>query len=199
MVQLRPYRPGDIEALYEICLMTGAAGADASALHSDRELIGHLYSAPYGVLEPDNAFVVEDSAGVAGYIVGTHDTTAFNRRLEQEWWPALRARYAGATNLTPADLERVAAMQRPLDNPSDIVTAYPAHIHMNLLPRLRGQRVGTGLLALWIERARAAGVSGIHLGASPSNAGGIAFWTRSGFEPLLTSGQAVWFGMTLAA
>lgn len=196
MVELRPYRADDLEALYEICLLTGDAGQDASPLHNDRKVVGHIYAAPYGVLEPANVFVAEDDAGVAGYVVGTYDTRAFNERLEREWWPALRVHYVQATDLTAADRERVAYMHRPGDNPADIVAQYPAHIHMNLLPRLRGQRVGTGLLQLWIAQARAAGVSGIHLGASPSNAGGIAFWRHSGFTPLRTQG-AVWFGMGL--
>ena len=196
MVELRPYRADDLEALYEICLATGDAGQDASPLHNDRKAVGHIYAAPYGVLEPGNVFVAEDDEGVAGYVVGTYDTRAFNERLEREWWPALRAHYAQAKDLTAADRERVAYMHRPGDNPPDIVAQFPAHIHMNLLPRLRGQRVGTGLLQMWIEQARKAGVSGIHLGASPSNAGGIAFWTRSGFTPLRTEG-AVWFGMAL--
>ncbi|MNL65347.1 Acetyltransferase (GNAT) family protein [compost metagenome] len=68
---------------------------------------------------------------------------------------------------------------------------------MNLLPRLRGQRVGTRLLALWIDKARTSGVTGIHLGASASNTGGIAFWTRSGFAPQREEPGVVWFGMTL--
>ena len=199
MVTLRPYRESDLEALYEICLVTGDSGADASPLHNDRKVIGHLYSAPYGVLEPDHVFVAEDEHGVAGYVVGTHDTRNFEARLERDWWPALRAHYAGIPqeNLTQTDRMRVAAINDPGANPADIVGAYPAHIHMNLLPRLRGKRVGSGLLQLWIEQAKAAGVSGIHLGANAKNAGGIAFWTKSGFAPVQTIGRTAWFGMGL--
>ena len=199
MVQLRPYRPGDLDALYEICLVTGDAGKDATALHNDRKAIGHLYSAPYGVIEPEHVFVAEDEQGVAGYVVGAHDTDAFDARLKREWWPALREHYArvAEADLTAADRLRIAAIREPGSNPADIVARYPAHIHMNLLPRLRGQRIGTGLLRLWIEQAKEAGVSGIHLGASATNTGGIAFWTRSGFVPLQTIGRTVWFGMAL--
>jgi GNAT superfamily N-acetyltransferase len=197
MVALRPYRPGDLDALYEICLRTGDSGQDATPLHSDGQLIGHIYAAPYGVLESGNVFVAEDDQGVAGYVVGTHDTDAFEARLEREWWPALRERYAIVPDaeLTPADRQRIAIIRNPGANPADIVAQYPAHIHMNLLPRLRGQRVGTGLLQLWVDQAREAGVKGIHLGASPANAGGVAFWSKS-FTPLRTEG-AVWFGMRL--
>ena len=60
MVELRPYRADDLEALYEICLLTGDAGQDASPLHNDRKVVGHIYAAPYGVLEPANVFVAED-------------------------------------------------------------------------------------------------------------------------------------------
>jgi GNAT superfamily N-acetyltransferase len=199
MVVLRPYRESDLEALYEVCLVTGDSGQDASPLHNDRKVIGELYSAPYGVLEPEHVIVAEDDGGIAGYIVGTYDTTEFEARLEREWWPQLRRHYADVAidSLTATDRVRVAAIDGPGANPADIVARYPAHIHMNLLPRLRGQRVGSDLLRLWIEQARTAGVSGIHLGANAKNSGGVAFWTKSGFEPLQTIGRTVWFGMGL--
>lgn len=200
MVELRGYEPRDLDALYEICLLTGAAGKDASGLHSDRKAVGHIYSAPYGVLEPARAIVAEDDQGVAGYIVGTFDTAAFEERLEREWWPDLRRHYAAtpAGQLTAADRQRIALIDHPSSNPADIVAQYPAHVHMNLLPRLRGQRIGTALLQRWVEQARAAGVKGIHLGASASNAGGIAFWQHGGFVPVRNAGTTVWFGMPLA-
>lgn len=199
MVELRPYRASDLDALYEICLVTGDSGKDASPLHNDRRAIGHLYSAPYGVLEPEQVFVAEDNEGVAGYVVGTHDTDAFAAKLERQWWPALRAHYGQVqkSELTEADRDRVAAIMRPYINPPDIVARYPAHIHMNLLPRLRGQRVGSRLLQMWIAQAREAGVSGIHLGANSGNAGGIAFWQAGGFAPVQTVGRTAWFGMAL--
>ena len=199
MVTLRAYRPGDLQALYDICLLTGDSGADATPLHNDPKAVGHLYAAPYGVLEPEQVILAEDDLGVAGYIVGTHDTDAFAARQERDWWPALRAHYASNQQeiRTKTDSMRVDAINNPHSNPADIVARYPAHIHMNLLPRLRGQRVGTALLQRWIEEARAAGVSGIHLGASAGNTGGIAFWTRSGFKPVQTIGRTAWFGMDL--
>lgn len=198
MVTLRPYRPDDLAALYDICLVTGDGGRDASSLHNDGKLVGHIYSAPYGVIEPARAIVAEDDGGVAGYIVGTFDTDAFAAKLEREWWPALRAQYADpALDLTAADRERVATIMQPHQNPPDIVAEYPAHVHMNLLPRTRGQGVGLALLRRWVEQARAAGVPGIHLGASASNAGGIAFWQKGGFVPLRSDERTAWFGMKL--
>jgi GNAT superfamily N-acetyltransferase len=197
MATLRPYAPADLDGLYSICLKTGDSGGDATTLHNDPQLIGHIYAAPYGVLEPDNVLVAEDEAGLAGYIVGTHDSDAFAERLDREWWPALQARYADSAGMTAADKGRIAAIMKPQRSPADLVATYPAHIHMNLLAQLRGQRVGTRLLQAWIHQARTKGVTGIHLGASATNTGGIAFWTRSGFTPLREEPGVVWFGMSL--
>lgn len=198
MVTLRGFRPDDLDALYDISLVTGAAGQDATALHKDGRLIGHIYSAPYAVIEPAQAIVAEDEEGVAGYIVGTFDTDGFAARLEREWWPTLRERYAApAFEPTEADRGRIATIMRPSGNPPELVAEYPAHIHMNLRSRLRGQGIGMALLRRWIEQARAGGVKGIHLGASASNAGGIAFWQKCGFVPLQRTERAVWFGMKL--
>ncbi|MBE7734379.1 GNAT family N-acetyltransferase [Devosia faecipullorum] len=197
MVILRAYRPDDLDALYRICLETGDAGRDATPLHNDPLLLGHIYSAPYGALEPNNVFVAEDEDGVAGYVVGTHDSVRFSQKLEAEWWPQLRQHYANARGMTDMDRGRIATIMQPHGSPAELVEPYPAHIHMNLLPRLRGQRIGTKLLDMWIDQARSAGVRGIHLGASATNEGGIAFWSRSGFNRLPVGGGAVWFGITL--
>ncbi|NMA98041.1 MAG: GNAT family N-acetyltransferase [Phyllobacteriaceae bacterium] len=197
MLELRAYRSDDLDALYSICLETGDAGRDATALHNDPKLVGHIYSAPYGVLEPHNVFIAEDDLGVAGYIVGTHDTKRFAESLEAEWWPDLRLFYADSEDMTEADKARIATINAPSNAPSDLTIAYPAHIHMNLLPRLRGQRVGTNLLKMWVDQARKAGVRGIHLGANVTNEGGIAFWSKSGFNELRREPSVVWFGMAL--
>ena len=66
MVNVRPLKPSDIDALYAISLATGLAGGDASSLYRDPKLIGHIYSAPYASLQPDLCLVAEDEAGVAG-------------------------------------------------------------------------------------------------------------------------------------
>ena len=198
MVTIRAYEPRDLDALYDICVVTGAAGRDASPMHNDLKLVGHIYSAPYGVLAPAQAIVAEDEHGVAGYIVGTHDSDAFAALLERDWWPALRAQYAEPDFVpTDADRARIATIMRPSGNPPELVAAYPAHIHMNLRDRLRGKGVGMALLQRWITEARAAGVSGIHLGASATNEGGIAFWQKGGFLPLQSNDRTAWFGMTL--
>ncbi len=205
MINLRPVLPEDIDQLYAISLLTGDAGKDATRLHRDGRLIGHIYSAPYVVLHPELVFVAEDDEGVFGYIAGAFDTIAFDERLEREWWPHLRQRYSdpeGDPALWDADQKRISAIHHPKLAPAILIERFPAHIHMNLLPRAQGKGIGTALLDRWVTNARANGVKGIHLGANAGNHGGIRFWSSRGFVPVeLPSGLApettVWFGQFL--
>ena len=197
MVKLRPYRDGDLEALYAISLATGLSGKDASASYQDPKLMGHLYSAPYAVLLPALCHVVEDGEGVCGFIVGATDTIGFEERLEREWWPHLRNQYAEPSG-TPSpewtpDQHRIFTIHHPRRTPREIADLYPAHLHMNLLSRIQGKGIGRALLTGWLSQAR---VAGVHIGCNPHNHGAIAFWEKQHFRRLvdLSGGRTIWLG-----
>ncbi|MQB43423.1 GNAT family N-acetyltransferase [Rhizobium sp. ICMP 5592] len=205
MINLRPVRSDDIDQLYVVSLVTGDAGKDATALHRDGRMIGHIYSVPYAVLSPQTVFVAEDGEGVCGYIAGVFDTVAFEERLERDWWPELRGRYpepTGDPSTWNADQRRSYAIHHPKRVPAALTDRFPAHIHMNLLPRTQGQGIGSTLLEKWLSNARDNGVKGVHLGASAGNCSGIRFWASRGFTevelpPELASPSTVWFGQYL--
>lgn len=183
--EIRPVREGDLPALYEICLVTGNSGGDATHLYRDPKLVGHLYAAPYAVLEPGSAFVVEDEAGVGGYIVGARDTLAFEALMEERWWPKLRPDYPPPTG-EPAgwDLDQMRAWQihNPRPPPKRITDPYPSHLHINLVPRLQGRGLGKALIDTWLTRMRQLGSPGIHLGVSHANHRAIRFYRAYGLE-----------------
>jgi hypothetical protein len=58
---IRRYRPPDGDGLYAICIRTGNAGQDASALHSDPHILPDIFTGPYLLLEPELAFVLADA------------------------------------------------------------------------------------------------------------------------------------------
>lgn len=202
MVTMRQFEPGDLDALYAISMATGHHGADASHLYADQKLMGHIYAAPYAVLEPDLALVVEDGDGVAGFVVGVPDTVLWEATLERRWWPMLRHRYSDpgdtpAATWTP-DQRRAFIIHHPTRTPPAVVHTYPAHLHMNLLPRAQGRGIGTRLLNAWFDIAGSRKASPAHVGINKSNRRAIGFWEKHGFKDLMPgddpSGRTIWMG-----
>jgi len=205
MIEIRSVRSDDLDALYRIALATGDGGADATALYRDPKLLGHIYAAPYAVLCPGTVFVAEDADGVGGYIVGAADTPAFETQLEAEWWPRLRAIYPDPARATrdgwSPDQRRCHTIHHPRRAPAMISADYPAHLHINLLPRLRGREVGRRLMDRWVDAVRALGSDGAHLVVGTMNTRAIRFYLAYGFRalddaPSETKG-AVWIGIKL--
>jgi ribosomal protein S18 acetylase RimI-like enzyme len=185
--KIRKYQPGEEQALYDICLLTGDSGADATALYEDAALLGEVYVGPYLRLAPEHALVGVDSAGVAGYVLGVPDTVAFEAECERTWWPTLRARYPLSSFPTESPDGRIVNLiHNPPAASPDVVERYPAHLHIDLLPRLQGQGDGRRLLTALLDGLAAVGAPGIHLGVSTANQRAIGFYRRMGFTEVQT-------------
>jgi ribosomal protein S18 acetylase RimI-like enzyme len=179
---IRAFRPGDERALYDICLLTGASGEDATAMYRDPSLLGEIYVGPYLRLAPSLALVGEDEAGVAGYVLGVADTRAFELACEREWWPPLRSRHPLGTYPPGSPDDRLVRMiHQPPPTSDDVVERYPAHLHIDLLPRLQGRGYGRRLLESLFDGLRAAGAESVHLGVGLANQRAIAFYEHLGF------------------
>jgi ribosomal protein S18 acetylase RimI-like enzyme len=185
MVDIRPYRADDLDKLYDICLRTGDSGADGTHLYRDPKLVGHVYAGAYGVLSPETAFVVEDDEGVGGYIIGPADTSAFEKRCEAEWWPPLRERYPAPSG-DPKNWSRDERMMRHIHHPDrtrgKLNKRYPAHLHINLLPRLQGRGLAKRMVDLWLAKVGAMGAHGACLGTGESNPRAVRFYRTYGFQ-----------------
>jgi len=202
MPTVRPFRAYDLNELYKISLATGLAGGDGSHLYADSGLMGQVYSAPYACLEPGLALVVEDREGVAGFAVGTADTTAWEEKLERSWWPPLRRRYPkpldeDVSRLTH-DQRRILMIHRPSRTPPAVALNFPAHLHLNLLPRLQGRGVGRRLFNAWLAAATKHGATATHVAINRANIGALQFWGKMGFADLavaeLPEGRTIWKG-----
>jgi ribosomal protein S18 acetylase RimI-like enzyme len=198
---IRPYRDGDLDDLYRICLQTGDSGKDATSMFDDPRILGHVFAAPYGLFEPSLAFVAEDEAGVGGYIVGALDSRAFAKRLEAGWWPVLRERYlAPPAGLTPdrwtPDQRAAGFIHVPLTVPDELAEDFPSHLHINLVPRLQSRGLGRQLMYTLMRALREQGSVGVHLFVWPANQRAVGFYRRLGFTEISAEG-AVIFTMDL--
>lgn len=183
---IRPARAGDLDRLYEICLRTADAGDDATRLHGDPLLVGHVWAAPYLHHAPEHAFVVVDDHDVAdGYVLGALDSRAFEAELERSWWPALRERYPlDGVDRSERDEQTVALIHDPPRAPDAIVDRYPSHLHIDLLPAIQGRGVGRRLIETLLGSLADAGSTGVHLGVAAENERAVGFYRAVGFTEL---------------
>jgi ribosomal protein S18 acetylase RimI-like enzyme len=198
---IRPYRESDLDDLYRICLQTGDSGEDATSMFDDPRILGHVFAAPYGLLEPSLAFVAEDEAGVGGYIVGALDSRTFEARLEADWWPALRDQYAAPpAELSPdqwtRDQRAAGFIHSPPTAPAELAADYPSHLHVNLVPRLQSQGVGRQLINTQVRALREQGSVGVHFFVRPANERAVGFYRHLGFTVIPADGVVV-FAMDL--
>ena len=192
----------DLPGTYRVCLLTGDAGLDATALFRNPDLLGHAYVGPYLVGQPDLALVVADSEGVAGYCLVASDTRAFEAWAETAWWPALRAQYplpgdasADAGSDTSADAEIIRLFHTPPRAPDAVVDEYPAHLHIDLLARARGHGHGRTLVERQLASLRRQGVHGVHLDVATENADAIEFYRHLGFVEIGRLESSIVMGM----
>ena len=183
--RIRLARAGDHAALKDVCLKTGDSGADGTHLQDDPELLGLVYAVPYQVYAPDFAFVLEDAEGVCGYVLGAPDTAAFTRWMDRIWYPPLRARLrnpgADPAAWQQSDWVRWKVFEPPEPSPVD-PALYPAHAHIDLLPRAQGRGLGRALMERELAALTEAGCAGVFLGVSPRNDRALAFYRHIGFQ-----------------
>jgi ribosomal protein S18 acetylase RimI-like enzyme len=183
-VTIRHAAAADRDALYEICLLTGDAGEDATGLYVDPDLLGELWVGPYLVLEPNLAFVGDDRGTPIGYVLGAADTAAFEAACEERWWPALRERYpdAPASGELTRDEELHRWIHHPPPTAAAVLAEYPAHLHIDLLPRAQGRGLGRRLVDTLLGALRDRSVPGVHLGVDAANRRAMRFYEHLGFE-----------------
>jgi ribosomal protein S18 acetylase RimI-like enzyme len=182
--------------VYDVCVRTAAGGGDARGLYLDDRLVGDVYAAPYVVLEPEHAFVLDDGTGtVVGYIVGTADTARFVARYRSEWLPRTADRYPEPPErpVTPDD-GMLIAHHHPERMLTPEIDDYPAHLHIDILGPWQGQGWGRRLMERFLESLRAGGVPAVHLNVAAGNASARAFYDRLGFVQLRAEAGSVFMG-----
>ncbi len=186
---IHPLAPEDAAAVEEICYRTGHNGDDLTGrgLFGDRHLFAMLFALHYVRHEREHCFAAceRDGGRVVGYILGTRDTAAQERRFARRMIPpiALRAllfsswRHRGALS-TMLHFKRFGDANRL---PERILEEYPAHLHINVLPGLHARGAGSSLIARFEEHMRERGARGIHLVTSEANVKAVPFYLKHGY------------------
>ena len=193
MAIIRDYRPGDEAAAYHVCLKTGDHGADGEPFYrDDPDALGRIFVGPYLKFEPDLALLLEDEQGVCGYALGALDSRTFYDRYEREWRPQLCAEFPAPTG-DPSTWTRAQAIYYLYHHPDyycpEPYDLYPTHVHIDLLPRTHRQGYGKQMMHELIDRLRAQGAPGVHLGMYHDNHRAYRFYQSLGFTELCRQGE----------
>ncbi|MGV9773087.1 GNAT family N-acetyltransferase [Streptosporangium sp. NPDC003464] len=197
MTTVRPYHPGDRAALHDICVRTAHDGGDSRHIYPDLELMPSIFAAPYAFLEPELTFVLDDGDRAVGYVLGTADTAAFVGSFRSAWLPRMRERFPALDGppATPSET-MIDLMYRPERMILPELAAYPAHLHIDLLPDHQRKGHGRALMNAFLDALHHKGVPAVHLGMVTANTPARAFYDRLGFHeiPVADPGPLTYLG-----
>jgi ribosomal protein S18 acetylase RimI-like enzyme len=190
----------DRGAAYAVCLQTGDDGQDATALYEDPDALGRIFVGPYFALEPELSFVLEDEVGVCGYVLGALDSRRFYRDYLEKWVPVLQREFPAPTG-DPAGWSRTERIYHDYHHPEvycpEPYELYPAHLHIDLLPRAQGRGWGRRMMDHLLAALRLKGSPGVHLGVGQINERAIGFYRKLGFEELARVRDVLYLGLRL--
>jgi len=190
---VRRFQPSDRPSVYDICVRTADSGRDASGLYSDDDLMPEIYAGPYLHLAPDLAFVVDDGDRAVGYVLGVADTAAFAADFRDSWLPLVadrRPRPVAAP--TTRDELAIDTLHHPERMIRPELVAYPAHLHIDLLPQAQGKGWGRRLIGVLLAELAERGVQAVHLSYAPENSSAAAFYRRLGFREIPRLPHSLW-------
>jgi ribosomal protein S18 acetylase RimI-like enzyme len=195
--KIEPYRPEFLSDLHTICLLTGDNGLDSTHLYTDPNTPGDYFAAPYAIFEPDLTFVLTDEEGACGYVLGTRDSKAFETFMNTVWLPPLRAKYPITDSSLPSERWLLELIGEGYSVPENS-ELYPAHLHIDLLPRAQGHGMGRKIMTTFLNRLYELEIPGVHLGVGKRNLNAISFYEHLGFQKLEEHEFSMLYGMRLS-
>ncbi|MEI9932706.1 MAG: GNAT family N-acetyltransferase [Rhizomicrobium sp.] len=91
-------------------------------------------------------------------------------------------------------------IHHPDRTPRRINARYPAHLHINLLPRFQGRGIAKRTVDHWLAVVGAMGAHGACLGTGDSNPRAVRFYRAYGFQEIERFGDAgeeILFGIAI--
>ena len=200
-LRLRPLRIPDFAQVANIAYQTGYFGDPAQIFFPDSALFGDLWIGPYlqtsglergtlGLVAVQNP--LEGNAEVLGYIVGMTNPAQYQQALSRE---LVRVLGRLASGRYPRWRGCVAYLARAVLCPGPHLDggAYPAHLHLNLLPQVRGLGLGGRLLDAYLGVLRLGGARGVQLSTTLENRSALVLYQKRGFTVMAQRESGLWY------
>lgn len=185
-IEIRAFEERDRTELRELIGRAGQAAPSAS-IWGHQESEADVYLTPYMDLEPESLFVAVEDGVIVGYLTGCQDTSRLpseSERMNQaitRYRLYLRPKPAAFFARAMLDVVASALRHNPVagdfDNPR-----WPAHLHINVLPHVRGTGLAEALMNQWLHVLRQHDSRGCHLQTLVENSRAVRFFERMGFE-----------------
>ncbi len=184
---IRPASIKDEKAVIEICHATFYWGNN----FPDPLLVGLRWAAGYIRHSPEYCFIAEDSRNEpTGYLLCAPDTLKYQKYYNENIAGEIRERLSLLRQNQPLLYSRFSDSFAPrtphYSRPAlqNICTDYPAHLHINLLPKARGTGTGGALMTQLFSLLDKSGCPGLHLLTGRQNTRAAGFYRRMGFSLL---------------
>jgi ribosomal protein S18 acetylase RimI-like enzyme len=185
-IEIRPFEERERAELRELFGRAGE-GAPTASIWGHEESEADVYLTPYMDLEPESLFVAVEDGELVGYLAGCLDTARLpsesdrlNRAITKHRL-FLRRKPAAFFARAVLDMAISAVRRAPTAGEFDD-PRWPAHLHINVLPRVRGAGVAAALMDRWLKVLRETGSRGCHLQTLVENSRAVRFFARMGFE-----------------
>jgi GNAT superfamily N-acetyltransferase len=147
----------------------------------------------------------EDTKEVVGYVVGAHDTRAYEEDVISNWFPVHAIRYRWGSpldnpDIKPNDKFYLERYQDPkYYRAFDANVAFsPAHLHINILDKHQGRGWGRRLIGKAVEHLKEMGLDSLWVGVDPRNNEARKFYRKIGFNEILGAPDANQLGLRFA-
>ncbi|MFW5801721.1 MAG: GNAT family N-acetyltransferase [Spirochaeta sp.] len=123
---------------------------------AERQAYYQRWAGQYIGRYPEWVYTAREEEGILGYLLGCPDSREAVREID---FPGL-------------------------EQFSQLFDAYPAHLHINVLPQAQGRSIGRKLIAAYCRDLRAEDIPGVHL-ITTTKAGNAGFYQAVGFETVM--------------
>jgi len=201
-IRIERYSPRNRDPVISICHATGYMGATLEGTNrfNDLKLFSYLFCWYYLRYEPQHCFVALDTGKgnrVAGYIIGTTDTTGMLARLPRRLYPRILTRLICVTmwRYHESYSELLYWLKNGATESDPPPEGYPAHLHINILPEYQGLGIGALLMQSFETMCAEQGIEGIYLETSSHNRMAIPFYLKHGYQVLSDKEMTFWSGV----
>ena len=175
---IRQYCLSDSQAIEDITYRTGFKGEDLTGrrFFDDKYLFYLIFIYYYTHFEPKNCFIADaiNHHQIIGYVCGTTDT----EKKELQYKKVIHRKLLTLLNLSRIQPRLVSSVT------TDIILSYPAHLHINILPKYQRSGLGTRLIHHFEEHISQKGVRGVHLQTTNYNRKAVPFYKKLGYHLL---------------